>query len=1324
MLTRDRLRLLRALCLAAAGFALLAPLGMPWGLAALAAAWALLRPGRREAITVGTVLALALGGAIWFHWDPGPKQEPGRELAAELEHEAVELASLLDPPGASGAELRAAFDTLEARAARSGRPDWTWMLLDPDGTAASWAGRGLIHELAPDALPTTGLARRSGYVSETWVALRPLDTSSRPWRILVGASHSLGAPFSDGQGLEAGSATSGAADESSAPFGGERRRPWRPWGPDGRGWELARAWPGFLVGGLLLVLGLARLREEPTIAALLLAGATAGYASIGPSEPPTVLLFGAGIAAALLVGSRLALGSRPALLVGGALAALALAAVAAYLHWRLGPVDLGSSLGGSPRKLVLRLAMALLALGLLPRPRVGSGASLRHGTMAAFGVLILGAALHDRTVVSLVCLAIGGALGSLVKAPVRTWNAKRVCLAVLMAALAWEVAFQDARLRQVADGAPAMLSVPSAAELEDLTQTLSAYFTYELPGLLANRTGDRDSEDLAFALWSGSPLAERYGPSGVVVRTAEGVLSSFAFGLALTEDGELDQALSRRHVLELAGWDHEPIQGEIALGGALPGEPASVAYWYVPHPGFRAPVRRAGRVALDLLRLRPGLGAPGAAMPAGVLVGSYRPDGRVLEAPWTGAGDLSVAGGRLPDRIRSPVGSAKVYAVAAPSGWNTLVVPELRPFEPLERVATHAVTPLLILALAGQLAMWLGNRRSWSLARPLPSFSRRVLTSYTALVILPILLVSVFVLRMVSGRIESEQRVAGEAALESAQHILGDYVLTLEPGFGIETILDDDLLLWLADVIHNDVNLYWGSQLYASSKRELFAAGVLPTRIPGEIYSELRLLGSGLAARGRAVEGASYLEIYSPLRIPGVPVDATQLVLSLPMLGQQEEAAADLARLARRVLLVALATGLLLVALGRRFARTLTEPVTRLVEGTERIAAGAAGLDYRPVDREFGILAEAIDRMAGRVARGRERLLHEKEVVDRIVDNITAAVVSIDSSGRVLLVNRSARELLGAEIGEPLLATLEGRPDLEEIAGFVRDETGSLRNATMRLPVAAGDPDAVAEEGDSASREWTLVWVPIAGETEPSALLVVEDVTEVLRGQRLEAWAEMARMIAHEIKNPLTPIRLSTEHLREVYHERPDEIETVFERCTENILEQVNELREIAGEFSTYSKIPNIQKQPRNLVGTVAHLVESYLAAPAGTARLSLEVEEGPTVTEFDQRLLVRALRNLLENARRAAGSGGRVRVQIEPEPERNSIAVRVQDSGPGVDPKMLGRIFEPYFSTDDEGTGLGLPIARRIAEEHGGTLEARNHAEGGLEMTLRLPLV
>src|SRR4029453_10744350 len=273
-----------------------------------------------------------------------------------------------------------------------------------------------------------------------------------------------------------------------------------------------------------------------------------------------------------------------------------------------------------------------------------------------------------------------------------------------------------------------------------------------------------------------------------------------------------------------------------------------------------------------------------------------------------------------------------------------------------------------------------------------------------------------------------------------------------------------------------------------------------------------------------------------------------------------------------------------------------------------------------------------------------------------------------------------------------------------------------------RLPLgAAGARRGISPPARRRDGPRPVAAPPPRGGGGASAALVGEDATEVLRGQRLLAWAEMARMIAHEIKNPLTPIRLSAEHMMEVYRHDPDHFDRVFERCTSNILAQVEELRSIASEFSAYSSIPRIDPKPADLVASMADLVEGYRAAPPPGVSVEFEAASASVLTRFDARLLQRAVRTLIENPLRASAGGGRVVVRVEQTDGLARIAVR--DSGPGVPPDLLPRIFDPYFSTHDAGTGLGLPIARRLAEAHGGGMSARSRPGGGLEVRVALPV-
>jgi two-component system nitrogen regulation sensor histidine kinase NtrY len=191
--------------------------------------------------------------------------------------------------------------------------------------------------------------------------------------------------------------------------------------------------------------------------------------------------------------------------------------------------------------------------------------------------------------------------------------------------------------------------------------------------------------------------------------------------------------------------------------------------------------------------------------------------------------------------------------------------------------------------------------------------------------------------------------------------------------------------------------------------------------------------------------------------------------------------------------------------------------------------------------------------------------------------------------------------------------------------------------------------------------------------------------------------------------------------MQQVYASDPARFGEVFERCTRNILGQVEELREIASEFSTYSRVPNMDLRPGDVVALARSVTAAYQAAPPPGVDIRFESRTASAPARIDERLLTRALRNLLENAVRASRNEGVVAVRVTA--DNGTIGIDVSDRGPGVRAEDMSRIFEPYFSTYDTGTGLGLPIARRIVEVHGGTISAANRPEGGLAVHIALPL-
>jgi nitrogen-specific signal transduction histidine kinase len=1066
--------------------------------------------------------------------------------------------------------------------------------------------------------------------------------------------------------------------------------------------------------------------------------------------------------ASVVAGARL-------IMLAGAAAMLLLFAAAWAAQVAGGPFDAAEGLMVPAGDWCIRLAWSGAAFGLLSlvarREAVGAPPAGDLWIWLATGLLLAGAALSEATWAAVPLLAGGGACAARFADRRRrgqgTVLAAMMVVAALAGAAVWETAYRARLATYDPTELLARLAPPSPREVAALEREVGAHFAHlDLDALVARSPAGLDGKDLAYSLWLTSPLARPNALSAVAVRSGNELVSSFSFGMPLTREGEGDG--ERLQALRLPGW--EPIAGGAPVRLA-DGRPAVVRYWLMPRPGFRLQDRRRlVRIEVGLLRgnstpaLVEELAAPG-------LFALYTaPDGRAALSPWAERPPLSarLRGARVATtEVDTPSGRARAYvrplftgpaapaaaspavaaspaaATASPaagaanpavSAWEVIYLPDESPLAAIERAANWAVGLLLALACAAPVAALLALPRSAFrdlLRRTVRSYSRRLLIVYTALLLLPLAALNALLVRSVELDNVRRQATAGQNALAAAERLLGDEIRAEPIGYAFDPATFDPKLTSIAELVRRPVNLYGRSRLSASSEHELFTAGLLPTRLPGPVYSSLALRDRNLYSLTNRVAEVEYLELYAPLRLPGDdPAAEPRLFVSLPLLAQQEEGQRQLTHLRRHAILVTAALFALLAAVGTRLAQNFTRPITQLVEGTRRIAAGARSLDLAPTELELAALVAAVDDMARRIAEGREGLLREKQVVERVVQNIASGVVSLDRERRVLMHNRVAAELLGVAVGQSLERLVARSERLAPVAAFLRSAGGEMARATVRLGGTAAVPLGGAAPGE---REWSLVWVPLPGQGEPFALLVVEDVTEELRGQRLLAWAAMARMIAHEIKNPLTPIRLSAEHMREVYQRDPKHFAGVFERCTANILTQVEELRSIASEFSTYSAIPRIDPRPGDLTGAVAGLVEGYRTAPPRGVRVELETPSGAIEARFDAKLLLRAVRNLIENALRASAGGGRVVVRVERAAGGSGAAspsarIAVLDSGPGVPPELLPRIFDPYFSTHDTGTGLGLPIARRIAEEHGGEIAARNRPEGGLEAVITVP--
>jgi nitrogen fixation/metabolism regulation signal transduction histidine kinase len=397
-------------------------------------------------------------------------------------------------------------------------------------------------------------------------------------------------------------------------------------------------------------------------------------------------------------------------------------------------------------------------------------------------------------------------------------------------------------------------------------------------------------------------------------------------------------------------------------------------------------------------------------------------------------------------------------------------------------------------------------------------------------------------------------------------------------------------MIWVSRIIDQDVNVFSGPRLVATSQRDLFASGDLPTRTPSEVYRALVLERQASYVGEEQIGNMRYMVAAAPIREGDV-----RTILTVPLALRQQEIEREIDALDRRVLLATVCFVLLGAAIGYYMAERIADPVNRLMRATGRIARG---------DLDARILTTSTDEL------------------QRLVDAFNSMAADLQRQ----------------------------RVELE-------------------------------------------------------------------RTNRLTAWADMARQVAHDIKNPLTPIQLSAEHLRHVHQDHGAPLGPVLDSCVDTILSQVRLLRQISSEFSSFASSP----QPRFVLSGINDVVEDvlgpYRAAPPVRVTIDTNLAADLPDLLIDRTLCARALVNIVENALHAMPAGGRLLVSTSQDGDR--VIVEVNDTGVGMDAEALSRLFEPYFSTRASGTGLGLTIAKRNVELNHGTIAVTS--ELGKGTTVRL---
>ena len=408
---------------------------------------------------------------------------------------------------------------------------------------------------------------------------------------------------------------------------------------------------------------------------------------------------------------------------------------------------------------------------------------------------------------------------------------------------------------------------------------------------------------------------------------------------------------------------------------------------------------------------------------------------------------------------------------------------------------------------------------------------------------------------------------------------------------------------------------------------------------------------------------------------------------------------------------------------GFYFAKGITVPIQRLGEGMREVAQG--NWDFRAQaggDEEVATLVTSFNRMAGDLKTIHGELAERHRYIESILENITAGVISLDPSGAVATVNPAAANLLGLRPDQARgrsVADLFTRPDLQP-----------LNELITRLGVEQRDRVEQQLTFDGGSRSVTAFATATALRDEQGAplgvILFLEDVTYLLRVERMEAWREVARRIAHEIKNPLTPIQLSAQRMRKRYATTlQGEDAALLDECTRTISAQVEQLKRLVNEFSSFARLPTLEVAPQDLRAVVEEALVLYREGHREVT-FAFDADAALPAVEIDRDAIKRAVINLLDNAVYAcagAEGGGRIAVSLVHDTRMGLVRLEVADNGPGMTPEVKARVFEPYFSTKKDGSGLGLAIVSAIVADHHAYIRVRDNQPRGVRVVIEFPL-
>lgn len=437
-------------------------------------------------------------------------------------------------------------------------------------------------------------------------------------------------------------------------------------------------------------------------------------------------------------------------------------------------------------------------------------------------------------------------------------------------------------------------------------------------------------------------------------------------------------------------------------------------------------------------------------------------------------------------------------------------------------------------------------------------------------------------------------------------------------------------------------------------------------------------------------------------------------------MAQTQASVADYTELESRRLGIQIAFGLMFtvialtvlmsaVLIGLNFSNWLVAPIRRLVSAANMVSTGDLHVQVPVIQSEGDLahLGETFNKMTSELRSQRDELVSASDVIDSrrrfieaVLSSASAGIIGVDGSNVIGILNRSAEKLVGHSESEVL-----GHP-LHEIIPELDELMQNARESSQRLVQGQITTDRDGRERNLSVR----ISAEQTSQSRDSYIITLDDITDLVSAQRTSAWADVARRIAHEIKNPLTPIQLSAERIKRKFGKVITDDKQIFEQCTDTIVRQVEDIRRMVDEFSRFARMPKPVIEGEDVADTVRQAV-FLMRVGHPELDLTAEIKEEPLKAQFDRRLISQALTNIIKNATEAIEAVppeelGKGRIDVTAFSENGQIVIDVVDNGIGLPTSNRSRLLEPYVTTREKGTGLGLAIVGKVLEDHGGGIE------------------